>query len=359
MVDLEAAARRADRIQQGRPVLAFPFAVIKKFGDDQAGNLAALLAYYAFVSVFPLMLSFVTLLGIVLRGDPQLRDRLLSSAMVEFPVIGEQLRLQELHGSWWTVTISLAISLWGAQGVANAAQYAFNTLWNVPFSKRPGFLPATARSFGLLAVLGISILITGLLSGIGSSTGATGIPLRLLAFLASTLVNVGLFALAFRLATAREVTTRELILGAVLSAVLWQLLLAFGSLLVARQLRSAQSLYGVFGVLLGLLGWLHLQALITLYAVEADVVRSRELWPRSAVQPPLAPADRRAYAEYVQTQRRREPPEQRVEVNFHPPDPEPEPDPTPEPVPEPEPDPAPEPGPEAGPPVPPRHGDLS
>jgi membrane protein len=318
MVDVEGAARWADRLQQRHPALAFPLAVVKKFGDDQAGNLAALLAYYAFVSLFPLMLSFVTLLGIFLRGQPALRAHLLDSAMVEFPVFGQQLQLQELHGSWWTVTISLAISLWGAQGVAGAAQYAFNTLWSVPFSRRPGFLPATGRSFGLLVVLALSILATGLLSGIGSFT-ASGWPLRSLAFLVSTLINVALFGLAFRLATAREVSTRELILGAVLSAVLWQLLLTFGSLLVAHQMRHAQSIYGVFGVLLGLLAWLHLQALITLYAVEADVVRSRSLWPRTIVQPPLAPADRRAYADYVQTQRRREPPEQRVEVDFQPP----------------------------------------
>jgi len=78
--------------------------------------------------------------------------------------------------------------------------------------------------------------------------------------------------------------------------------------------------YGIFGVILGLLGWLHLQAQITLYAVEADVVRTRKLWPRTAVQPPLTHADRRAYTAYVQTQRRREPPEQQVEVDFDPKD---------------------------------------
>src|ERR1039458_889564 len=46
-----------DRLQQSRPWLAFPIAVWKKFGDDQAGNLAALIAYYGFASLFPLLLA--------------------------------------------------------------------------------------------------------------------------------------------------------------------------------------------------------------------------------------------------------------------------------------------------------------
>ena len=318
-MDVEGAARRVDEAQQRQPWLAFPFAVVKKFGDDQAGNLAALVAYYAFVSVFPLLLSFVTLVGIILRGRAELQARLLDSALVEFPVFGEQLRVQELQGSWWTVTITLVISLWGARGVASAAQDAFNTVWNVPFSRRPGWLPATLRSFGLLLATGLAILVTGLLSGIGSSSGI-GLLTRVLAFGVSAVVNVVMFSIAFRLGTAREVNTRDLIPGAVASALLWQLLLAFGGLLIAHQLRHAQSVYGIFGVILGLLGWLHLQAQITLYAVEADVVRTRKLWPRTAVQPPLTHADRRAYTAYVQTQRRREPPEQQVEVDFDPKD---------------------------------------
>jgi uncharacterized BrkB/YihY/UPF0761 family membrane protein len=106
--------------------------------------------------------------------------------------------------------------------------------------------------------------------------------------------------------------------GAVISALLWQLLLAFGSLLVAHQVRHAQSLYGVFGVVLGLLGWLHLQAQITLYAVEADVVRAHRLWPRSVVQPPLTRADKRAYTAYARREQRRPDEEEEIDVRFRP-----------------------------------------
>src|SRR5436190_16882984 len=124
---VERLLRRADSSQRRVPWLAFPLAVIKKYGDDQAGNLAALMAYYAFLSVFPILLVFATVLGFVLRGNPDLYKRLLNSALAEFPVVGESLRFEGLHGNWWALALGVLISLWGAKGVASGAMTAFNT----------------------------------------------------------------------------------------------------------------------------------------------------------------------------------------------------------------------------------------
>lgn len=308
---------RIDTVQQRRRWLAFPYAVVRKFGDDQAGNQAALLAYYGFLSVFPLLLTLTTVLGFLLKGDPALQRRLLHSALVEFPVIGEQLRTNTLHGHWYVLVVSILLSLWGARGVAGTAQLVFNTLWAVPYVRRPGFWPALGRSFGLLAVIGVAVISTGLLSGIGSQTGPVGVLVRAAALAASTVVNVAAFCAGFRLATAGQVRTRELLLGAVVSGVLWQALLTVGSLLVAHQIRHETALYGTFGVVLGLLGWLHLQAQLTLYAVEADIVRVRRLWPRSLAAPPLTHADQRAYRAETEATRRRPAEEERIDVEFH------------------------------------------
>ena len=49
-------------------------AVIRKFGNDQAGGLAALIAYYAFFSIFPLLLVFTTILAFVLQGNKEVYD---------------------------------------------------------------------------------------------------------------------------------------------------------------------------------------------------------------------------------------------------------------------------------------------
>src|SRR6202043_358476 len=81
-----------DKFQQRHRALAFPIAVYRKFSDDQAGSLAALVSYYAFVSTFPLLLVLVTVLGMVLSGSPRLQQDVLNSALSEFPVIGQQLR---------------------------------------------------------------------------------------------------------------------------------------------------------------------------------------------------------------------------------------------------------------------------
>jgi membrane protein len=313
---VDRLVRPVDRAVQRHAWLAFPYAVSKKFGDDQGGNLAGLLAYYAFLSIFPLLLVFTTILAYLLHGNPTLQQRILHSALVEFPVIGDQLKTEQLHGHWYVLVVSAAISLWGARGVANAAQNAWNTVWNVPYARRPGFLPALGRSFALLVVMGAAVLVTGLLSGLGESTGTVGLLTRVGVFVASVIVNIGVFLLGFRLATAREIPMRCMVPGAVISAVVWQGLLVAGTLLVGHQVRHQQSLYGTFGVVLGLLGWLHLQATLTLYAVESDVVRIRRLWPRSLVPPPLTGGDRRAYRAYAETTRRRPEGEQDVDVRF-------------------------------------------
>jgi membrane protein len=71
----ERMVRRADRAQQRRSWLAFPYAVFKKFGDDEAGNLAALISYYGFLSLFPLLLVLVTVLTMLLRENSERASR--------------------------------------------------------------------------------------------------------------------------------------------------------------------------------------------------------------------------------------------------------------------------------------------
>ena len=301
-----------DRLQQRRPGLAFPVAVWKKFGDDQAGNLAALIAYYAFASIFPLLLVLVTVLDIVLGHDPTLRQKILGSAFGQFPVIGTQLKtnVHSLHETGLALVIGLVLTFLGTRGVAGAVQNACNTAWGVPYVRRPGFPMAALRSVAMIVVVGTGIIATTLLSELAG--GAAASVLSVLsgpagyvgAIVVSLLLNIGLFWLGFRLATASEVRRNELFLGALLAAIVWQILQLLGSYLVSHDLSKSNSLYGVFGVVLGLMAWLYLQAEFTLYAVEAAVVKSRRLWPRTLVPPPLHDPDRRAYELYAQAQQR-------------------------------------------------------
>lgn len=314
-MSLRAQIDRFDRFQQRHPVLAFPIAVWKKFGDDQGSNLVGLLAFYAFVSVFPLLLAVVTLLGIVLNGHPDLQHRVANSALVEFPVIGRQI-LDNIHGfphAGLGLAIGIIGLLLGARGLAGATQNAMNEMWAVPKYRRPGFPASWGRSYGLLAVMGLALLTTSVVSGLatwGGGDSATKALSLAGATLLSLLLNIAFFWIGMCLATAKEVRPRRLWLGALVAACAWQILQLAGTYIVSHQLRHSSELYGTFGVVLGLIAWLTLQATATLYAVEVDVVRARLLWPRSLFPPPLTPQDRRAYRSYMQAEQRT--PDQRV-----------------------------------------------
>ncbi|HEV2635567.1 MAG TPA: YihY/virulence factor BrkB family protein [Actinocrinis sp.] len=298
--------RRIDEFQKRHAALGFPLAVWKKFGDDQAGNLAALIAYYGFLSTFPLLLVLVTVLGIALQNDPHLQQQVLNSALTEFPVIGPQLKgnVHALGRSGLGLAVGLIGTFLGARGVANAIQNAMNHLWEVPRHKRPGFPFNWLRSFGLIGLIGLGVIVTTGLSGISTWGSSFGSWTRFGILGISLVLNVLLFWLGLRLATAPEVSFRDLRMGAVLAAVVWQVLQALGGYVVAHDLRHASSVYGTFGLILGLIAWLYLQAQLTLYAVEADVVRRRGLWPRSLFPPPLTKVDREAYTAYAKAEAR-------------------------------------------------------
>jgi len=152
------------------------------------------------------------------------------------------------------------------------------------------------------------------LVGAGHVLGLSGVPIKVLAITLSTAIDIGLFFAAFRIAAAKIVPTRDLILGAILSSFAWQILLSLAGVIISHDLKHAQAIAGFFGVVLGLLAWFALQATVTVYAIEADVVRAHHLWPRSITQPPLTPADKKFLLEATAAEKRR--PEQKITVEF-------------------------------------------
>lgn len=323
MNPIERSVRTIDAWQQRHRVPGFIFGVIKKFGDDQAGNLVALLTYFAFLATFPLLLALSGILGFVLKGDPSLQASIQTSALAEFPIIGAQLKSQigvsSLGHSAPALIIGIVGAILGGRGLANAMQNTLNTVWHVRKVDRPGFPSSYLRTFGLLGLLGVGAIATAAaasLAGAGHMLGLSGIPIKLLAFAVSTAIDFGLFFAAFRIATAKIIATRDLLLGAILSSVAWQILLSLAGIIIGHDLKHAQAVAGFFGVVLGLLAWFGLQAAATVYAMEADVVRARHLWPRSIVQPPLTPADKQYLQDAAAVETRR--PEQKIQVEFIP-----------------------------------------
>jgi uncharacterized BrkB/YihY/UPF0761 family membrane protein len=302
---VDHAVQRADEWQQHHRAPAFVVGVIKKYGDDRGGHLAALITYYGFLSLFPLLLVLVTVLGFLLHDNPSLRRDLLDSALADFPVIGPQLRknVGALGGNGLALAIGLLGLVWGSLGVAQVAQHAMAQVWNIAVARRPSFFPRLARSVLILGVLALAIGGTTAVAAV-----ATLVPSSIVVTAVSTAllvaVNVGLYWLAFRVLTPKEVASSDL----------WPALQALGGWLVARQLRHTGELYGTFGVVLGLLFFLYLAAQIVVYAAEVNVVRARHLFPRSLQPPPLTEADERVLADIAGSEVRR--PEETVDVDF-------------------------------------------
>ncbi|HEX3946887.1 MAG TPA: YihY/virulence factor BrkB family protein [Acidimicrobiales bacterium] len=312
-------ARKIDGAQQGFAPAAFVFGVIKKFGDDRAGSLAALIAYYGFLSLFPLLLLLATILGIVAGHNPSFAKSVEHSALSQFPVIGTQLgkNITALHkNSVPGLVVGILGLVWGSQGAIQAAQYAMAEVWNVPGVVRPNFWSRLVRTLLMMALMGVFLLLSTFLTGFISFSAHEALVTQIGAVLLSLALNVLLYLVAFRVLTPKQVGHVGLLLGATLGGIGWTALQLGGTILVDHTLRNASHLYGFFAVVLGLIAWIYLAAEMTLYVAEVNVVRARRLWPRSLVQPPLTPADQEVL-EYIAKQDERRP-EQHVSVRFHP-----------------------------------------
>ena len=290
---------------------------MKKYGDDQAGNLAALLAYYGFFSVFPLLLVLVSVLGLVLRDDQELQRRILESALRDFPVIGTQIsrNIRGITGNSVALSIGIVGTLWGGLGVVRAAQDAMNEVWDVPLKDRPNFVVKLVRSALVLAILGTITVASSVLSGFGTSSGGEAAVLRVAGIAVSVLLNLVLYLLAFRILTVADVSWGDVLPGSIVAAVAWTGLQSLGGYYLTHQIRNASEVYGTFAVVIGLLVWLFLGAKVTLYAAEINVVRARRLWPRS-LRPhlPLEEPDARTLERKAKVEERI--PAERIEVSF-------------------------------------------
>ncbi len=315
MNPIERAIRRVDAAQQRHKASAFVFGVIKKYGDDNGGVLAASLAHSGFVSLFPLLLVLVTILGLVASGDRALRQEALNAVTSQVPLIGHQLagNVHQLRRSSVIGLVAGLLALtWGTTGLAQAGLHTMAQVWNLPGPARPGYLQRLGRAALFLAALGLGVIVTTLLTSL-SAYGHNAIAIAAVLEVLAAAANIGMYLTGFRVLTPKGVSARKLVPGAVAGGVAWTVLQALGTHLVHHFLRSA-SVYGVFATVLGLLAWIYLGVEITVYAAETNVVLARRLWPRSIVQPPLTRADRAVLAAQVLQNQRRD--DQHVDVSY-------------------------------------------
>jgi uncharacterized BrkB/YihY/UPF0761 family membrane protein len=243
----------------------------------------------------------VTILGIVLAGDRVDRFRVLHSALGEFPIIGTQLG-HNIHAlkrsSVFGLVFGILGLIYGSTGLAQSGQFSMAQVWNIPMAARPGYLNRMARSAVFLVVLAVGLILSTALAGFGTF-GRHNVWLGVLGEIAAGLVNVLFYLAAFRTLTPKQVATRWLIPGVVVGGLAWTILQALGGYVVGHDLKGSSAVYGLFGLVLGLMAWIYLGAEVTLYAAELNTVLHRRLWPRSLTRPPLTEADQRSLASQV------------------------------------------------------------
>jgi YihY family inner membrane protein len=273
------------------------------------------MAYYGLFALFPLLLLLATILGFALSGDPALREKLIDSALGNFPVIGDQIRsgVHPLEGNTTALVVGIAGTIYGSLGIGFAAQNAMNKVWNIPYVRWPSFWERYVRTFGVIGLLGVASVSSTVLATIATAF-ARGLAATALAVAGSAVLNLGLFLLAFKVLTAEPLRAREVAIGAILATAFWETLQLSGTWYVARGLQRAGPTYGFFAVVITLLSWLYLGSQLTLWAAEINVVLRYRLWPRSLIRPPLTSADKQMLVRLAQMEVRR--PEQKITASF-------------------------------------------
>jgi membrane protein len=259
------------------------------------------------------MLIGSSVLGFVLQGHPDLQQRILTSALAQFPIVGDQLgRPEGLRGSTSAVVIGVVTAMYGVIGLGQAAHNAINVCWAVPRNIRLNPIISRLRSLVWIAGAGLALVFIALVTSVGSHLDVlgrdVGSEVRWLAVAVSVLVNAFMLALMMRVSTPRDERLRDVLPGAALIAVLWQLLQLLGGAYVEHVVKKANEMNAVFAVVLGLVALIYIATVLAMLGIEVNVVLIKRLYPRALLTPftdavQLTEADKQVYREYAQAQR--------------------------------------------------------
>lgn len=298
---IQKSISKLDQLQRQHPALGFLFAVFKKYGDDEAGQRAALLTYFAFLSLFPLLLVLTTVLHIVFANNVEMQQRIIDAVTTYIPLIGDQLEvnIQASTATGIVLLVGILLTFYGARGIAESFRNAVNHIWQTPRVRRPGFPKGLLKSFSIIIVGGLGLILTPIIAGYAISFNHGWLTQAIALVITATML-FGLFILLGRTAQASARPIKDIWVGAAVSAVVLTILQVLGTYLLTHQLRHLDNLYGTFALVLGLLYWLYIQMQVVVLAIELDTVRVYRLWPRALDINKLTDQDRAAYRLYAE-----------------------------------------------------------
>jgi YihY family inner membrane protein len=293
--------QRLDHAQRRNHTAAVAVATFKKFQDDRSTRFASMIAFWAFFSVFPLLLLLVSLLGFFLPSSD--KAKVLQHVASLFPLLDPS-TIGHLSGSVWSAVLGGVTALWSGTAVVRSTEFAFNSVWEIPMHERPKMAEQMLRAFTTLATIGVGLIISSVISGFvtGQNSGLhLGVAGRVVGYVIAVLLDIGLFMVAFRMLTDRDITFRDVLPGALLSGLVFFALQEISSFIISNRLQHAQATYGHFATVITVLWWFYLQSVITILGAQLNVVLHEQLHPRSLSGENLTEADHRALEAYAES----------------------------------------------------------
>ena len=239
-----------------------------------SGRNASLLAFFTFLSIAPLMLAAVTILGYVLEGNDALRQRIIDGAASEIPLIGNDLEdVNAIRGSLLGLAVGLGGALWSSTKAFVGLQSALDDTWEVDVDDRAGLPVQRSKALLGLAIIGASQVGSLVVATIVSAAGLPTI--GNIALIAATVaINIAVIATMYRFLTAYTPTWSDVWLGAVIAGVIFTVLQNFGTQLV-QTFADGPEAFAVINTVIGLLTWLSLIGITVIMCAELNAARKR------------------------------------------------------------------------------------
>lgn len=279
---IQKTVKRLDKWQQSHRWTALTYGVIKRYSEASVGQQAALLTYYSFLSLFPLLLVLTTLTNLLASSHPGIQADVIKGTTNYFPVLGAQLsaHVSTLHKNGLALAVGLVFTLYGTRGVADAFRRGVEHIWRVPAAERLGFPKTLPNSLIIVVIGGLGFIFASICTGLAASAGH-GLGFRLLSVGVNLVILFCLFSFLLSVCLPRRISLKDVRTGAMAAALGLIILQGLGGYLLKHELKHLDALYSYFALALGLLFWIYLQAQVLYYAVTLCAVRTQRLWPRS------------------------------------------------------------------------------
>ncbi|HEV2754636.1 MAG TPA: YihY/virulence factor BrkB family protein [Actinomycetota bacterium] len=266
------AKRRVETARASYGVVDIAVRTFKRFSEDDGGFYAAALTYYVFFSMFPLLMFATAVLGFVTDVFPEVREDLLEKGFDSFPLVSDLITedtLETIEGAAGRLALlSIVLALYSGSGAIVALGHALNKIHRV--EEEGNFLVKRLDALKWLAIFAATVL--GSLVIAGWARVVPGFGAEVVGFGVGFGLNLAIFLTAFKFLPHFRRSWAEVLPGALIAGVVFELLKWFGTLYLDRGAAARSATFGAFATAAGLLVASYLLAQITLLAAEVNAV---------------------------------------------------------------------------------------